>query len=459
MKITLVSHASLLVESRGVRILSDPWYQGRIYGDAWELSPPPASLPDLAGLDAIYLSHAHPDHFHVPTLKSLLPATGADVAVLVPKLIFPVMRDALRAIGFRNVKEIAPGGSLALAGVRVSCQQFRFNDSLLVIQADETLVNLNDCPVRGRTLQALAERFPQVDYVFAQFSVAQALPYAYEPARPDGDETDLVERFDGYARALRPRHMVPFASFVRFCHADNLFMNAHATTLERLSARSTSPLTVLYPGDSIEAGRVTRAPSSRERYEQALTDEGAVAPAPVEWSGLERQLAGFLAGLRSLIPTVLRKRIPPALFVFADAPGGVRLDLAALRFERVEEAAFATSTDVPLAYRLAMSTLAEAVSSPWGWSNLQIGAKFRARVEPGCEGRESLFWMLPMLGLEGYLRFTSPWFLRPRTLGVAWGRRRELLEYAARALRGSFMSDVVRRKGDYARSRTDASHP
>ena len=31
MKITLVSHASLLVETSGVRILSDPWYDGRIY--------------------------------------------------------------------------------------------------------------------------------------------------------------------------------------------------------------------------------------------------------------------------------------------------------------------------------------------------------------------------------------------------------------------------------------------
>jgi hypothetical protein len=54
-----------------------------------------------------------------------------------------------------------------------------------------------------------------------------------------------------------------------------------------------------------------------------------------------------------------------------------------------------------------------------------------------------------MLGLEGYLRLSSLWFLRPRSLRVAWGRRAEILEYARRALTGSFMSDVVRSKADY----------
>ena len=114
---------------------------------------------------------------------------------------------------------------------------------------------------------------------------------------------------------------------------------------------------------------------------------------------------------------------------------------------------FATSPGTPLAYRLSTRTLLEAVSSPWGWSNLQIGAKFRARVEPGWEGREYWFWMVPMLGLEGYLRLASLWFLRPRSLRVAWGRRTEVLEYARRALAGSFMSDVVRSKADYQAKR------
>jgi hypothetical protein len=304
--------------------------------------------------------------------------------------------------------------------------------------------------VRGATLRDLARLFPSVDYVFAQYAVAQAYPFAYESATGDWDAGDLIERFDAYARVLKPRHMVPFASFVRFCHQDNAHMNAHRTTLDALSARSTVPLTVLYPGDSVEGDAVTRADASADRYRDAVAQQGATAPVGTAVrEELERRLPAFLEGLRRDVPGVLRKRVPRAAFVFNDVPGGVTLDLAAGTFAFDPWLAFQTSPATPLAYRLSTRTLLEAVSSPWGWSNLQIGAKFRARVEPGWEAREYAFWAVPMLGLEGYLRWRSPWLLRPRSLAVAWGRRAELFEYLRRALLGSFVSDVVRSKADY----------
>lgn len=433
-----------------MRILSDPWYDGRVYGDAWELCPPPAEWPELHQLDAIYVSHAHPDHFHLPTLRRLRPVVGADTTVFIPKLFFPVMRDALRQIGFRKVVEMVPGRSFTFKGVTLWCQQFRFNDSLLVIQGDETLVNLNDCPVRGSTLRALARRFPAVDYVFAQHSVAQAYPFAYEIGAADWDDRDLIERFDSYARVLKPRHMVPFAGFIRFCHQDNAHMNRHRTTLADLQARSAAELTVLYPGDRIEQGTTTRGANSKERYEQAVALEDGAPGGSATLAELKEKLPAFLAGLRNNVPRLLRKRVPPARFVFNDAPGGVRLDLGADTFAFVDELPFAASPDAPLAYAMSTRTLLEAVSSPWGWSNLQIGAKFRAKVQPGWEGREYWFWIVPMLGLEGYLRWWSFWFLGPRSLQVVWGRRAEFSDYLRRLLSGSFMSDVVRSKTDYA---------
>jgi UDP-MurNAc hydroxylase len=451
--VQLVAQASLLVETRGVRILSDPWYWGAVYGDAWELCPPAPDVPDLAGLDGLYISHGHPDHFHPPTLKRLLPAIGPDVTVFVPRLYFDTVARALRSIGFRNVVEMAPGRAIAWKGLTLFSQQFRLNDSLLVIQGDETLVNLNDCPIRGRALRDLARRFPRPDYVFAQFSVAQAYPYCYEGTARDWDKGALVERFDSYAEVLAPRTMVPFASFVRFCNEDNRGMNAHRTSLDELHAGSRATLTVLYPGDRIAQGSAVRAPGSQRRYEEAMREDGRVLPArTASRDDVDAALREFLAALGRDVPAFLRRFVPRARIVLNDLPWRVSLDLARgvhQWHDAVPGAPLETSADEPIAYRMSAGTLRDAAAVPWGWSNLQIGAKFRARVEPGWEGKEYWFWIVPILGREGYLRLWSLWFLRPRSLRVTWGRRAEVIDYLKHLASGSFMTDVVREKADF----------
>jgi len=453
LNIQLVSQASLLVETGGVRILSDPWYWGAIYGEAWDLCPPAPDVPDLSGLDGLYISHGHPDHFHPPTLKRLLPAIGPDVTVFVPRLYFDNVARALQAIGFRNVVEMAPGRPIAFKGLTLFSQQFRLNDSLLVIQGDETLVNLNDCPIRGRALRELARRYPRPDYVFAQFSIAQAYPYCYEGTSRDWEKGTLVERFDSYARVLAPRTMVPFASFVRFCNEDNRAMNPHRTSLDELKALSRAALTVLYPGDRITEGSIVRAPGSQSRYEEAMHEAGPLQPArAASRDDVDAALREFLAALRRDVPAFLRGSVPRARILFNDLPYRVSLDLArCVRdwHDADPQAPLETSAEEPIAYRMSTGTFLDAVAAPWGWSNLQIGAKFRARVEPGWEGKEYWFWIVPILGREGYLRLRSMWFLRPRSLQVTWGRRAELIDYVKHLLSGSFMTDVVRQKADY----------
>jgi hypothetical protein len=451
-KVRLISQASLLVESRGVRILSDPWYSERVYGDAWELCPAPPEVPDFGRLDALFVSHAHPDHLNPPTLRRILERAGPGIPVFVPKLFFGGLRDTLRSLGFADVREMTPGRGFEFRGLTLYSQQFRMDDSLLVVQGDETLVNLNDCPVRGATLRALARRFPRPEYVFAQFSVAQAYPYSYLEARPDWDKDDLIRRFASYELAFQPRCMVPFASLVRFCHQDNRHMNEHRTTLDELQGKGLESLTVLHPGDSIEAGRPARDPGGRQRYLQGLALEDFVPRRSVAVAAIREPLQAFLAGLRHKVPGRLLGKMPPVRIVFNDVPQGLQLDFAAAThatFSHDPSTPLATSPREPIVYALSTATFLEAVSNPWGWADLQIGAKFRARVEPGFEAREYWVWAMPILAAAGYLPARTLWFLRPRSLAVAWGRRLEILDYLRRWRRGSFMADVVRSKADY----------
>jgi UDP-MurNAc hydroxylase len=444
-KITLVSHASLLVEVNGVRVLTDPWYTGRIYNNAWELCPAPPQVPDFATLDGVFISHAHPDHYHIPTLEAIRDARGGDIPIFIAKFFHANIRRDLRQLGFTRVVEMRPGAEFyAFPKVRFFSQQFRMDDSLLVVagDGDETLVNINDTPLRGSTLADIARRYPRITYCAAQFAIAQGYPYCYETPTPDFNREDLVRRFDSFAGMLRPAHMIPFASFVRFCNVDNAHMNAHKMQLDELLRVSRSALTVLYPGDSIERGTVARDPKHREHFEAAQRSRKAVPVGPpVPIQEIDALMQGFVSRLHERVATPVRRRLPRFAFRLTDQPWGYLVDAG--RATRVSNE---TATREPIQYALASETLAHALGHDWGWSDLSIGARFRARVAPGWEGREIWFWVIPMLAGEGYLTLRTAWFLRLRALQVWWGRRLEVFDYLRSAARGGFMSQVVRKK-------------
>ena len=74
-RVTLVNHATLLVQLDGVNILLDPVWSERASPVPW-LGPrrrraPGVRFQDLPSLDAVLVSHNHYDHLDVPTLRRL----------------------------------------------------------------------------------------------------------------------------------------------------------------------------------------------------------------------------------------------------------------------------------------------------------------------------------------------------------------------------------------------------
>ena len=71
MKFTTLSHAGLLIEHNGIKIVSDPWLIGSCYWRSWWNYPePPLELIENLKPDYIYLTHLHWDHFHGSSLKN-----------------------------------------------------------------------------------------------------------------------------------------------------------------------------------------------------------------------------------------------------------------------------------------------------------------------------------------------------------------------------------------------------
>jgi len=99
-ELTFVGHASVMLTTASQRVLTDPWLTDRLFG-LRRFAAPSLAPVDAADVSLVLISHAHPDHLHLPSLDRL-PRTAT---VVVP----PGCGGLLRGLGFPRVAELGPG--------------------------------------------------------------------------------------------------------------------------------------------------------------------------------------------------------------------------------------------------------------------------------------------------------------------------------------------------------------
>ena len=109
LRLTYVGHATLLIEIDGVRILTDPVLRSRV--GALRRRGPPPDPADLVGIDAVLISHAHPDHFDRPSLTAI----GGDPLLVVPR----GLGRATGGVG-RQAAELSVNERVVIRGVRIT---------------------------------------------------------------------------------------------------------------------------------------------------------------------------------------------------------------------------------------------------------------------------------------------------------------------------------------------------
>ncbi len=107
--ISYIGHATLRVDIGGTALLTDPLLRDRFLHIRRRTEAPAAGT--LEGLDAVLVSHLHPDHLDFPSIEGLDRA----VEVVVPdggaKL--------LRRRGFARVTEMMPGDSTTVGSLEI----------------------------------------------------------------------------------------------------------------------------------------------------------------------------------------------------------------------------------------------------------------------------------------------------------------------------------------------------
>jgi len=92
LRVTLVGHATVLIQTRGLNILTDPVWSERASPVSWagpeRVHKPGIRFADLPRIDAVLVSHNHYDHLDLDTLQRLWERDR-------PRIIVPLGNDAI----------------------------------------------------------------------------------------------------------------------------------------------------------------------------------------------------------------------------------------------------------------------------------------------------------------------------------------------------------------------------
>jgi L-ascorbate metabolism protein UlaG (beta-lactamase superfamily) len=198
-RITYVGHATVLVEIAGVRLLTDPVLRSRLLHIRRAAAPPASEVS--VNLDAVLISHQHPDHLDFPSLRMI----GGDVRVIAPA----GSRRLLRRRGVRRVTELVPGDATEVGGVEVRAVRAAHDGRRYPIGRGVEALGLDlRAPGRRAFFAGDTELFPELAELAGGLDVA-LLPIAGWGPRVGG-RGHLDARSAAEAAAiLQPRFAVP----------------------------------------------------------------------------------------------------------------------------------------------------------------------------------------------------------------------------------------------------------
>ena len=240
MKITKLGSATVIIETKNSKILCDPWLTDGAYYGAW-CNFPPIDLDkcNLSGIDFVYISHIHPDHFDPKTMAHIDQSTP----VLIHQYHKNILKSNIERLGF-NVIELENGVPFSIdnnekitiyaadncdptiCGYMFGCVTKDIKgsmqlDSLCVIEDGQyTLVNTNDCPfeIAKQALIEVKRNHDLIDFALVGYTSASLYPHCmmeYSEADMElGIQRARNKKLTSALKTLsvlQPRFYMPFA--------------------------------------------------------------------------------------------------------------------------------------------------------------------------------------------------------------------------------------------------------
>lgn len=278
MKITFVNHASFIIEYGAVRLICDPWMEGTAFDNGWALlSRTRLQYEDFKDITHIWFSHEHPDHFSPPNLLKIPLEYRKRITVLCQETTDRKVARFCKKLEFKEQVELKKDTYHTIgSGLEIRCDPYTDGDSYAVFRTPtHTLLNLNDCVVgTPEKASRLARSIGKVDVLFTQFGYANKVGNTDEVQLRVAASKEKLERIRHQTTFLEPKAVVPFASFIRFCHTENAYMNKGTNRIDAVhdfvQQELGIPCMILYPGDVWSVGESHDSTGAIARYAQDM---------------------------------------------------------------------------------------------------------------------------------------------------------------------------------------------
>ena len=418
MQVELISHASVIIRTADAQIWTDPWLTGRVFNNSWTLLDRPAFDPALLDtIDYLWISHEHPDHFNIATLRALPDLFKRRVIVLFQANNSDKMFAALHKLGFPHTRALPHRQVVPLRGdTRVYCYQVGQMDSCLAVLADgHVLLDLNDAEADSRDCALIRADLGPARILLNQFSLAGYDGQHDRESRLPAKARQILDNMISNHRDLGADFTIPIASFIYFSSVDNAYMNAYANSpraVARAFARHDLGLAVLAPGDCYDSGQPHDSADALRHYD-ALYDALPRLPLdpvpPATLADITDALAPLSARLADLYPPwFLKAWLRPVSIELVDLTDHldppdhpehparliIELDLARGRLRPTPGAAADIS--------LYAQPLLFALQFPFGLQTLGVSARLTVRANAANWRRHRI--LLSIYNAELYLR-------------------------------------------------------
>ncbi len=274
-KIEFVNHASVLITSNEIGILSDPWYFSSTFNQGWRLIYE-NSIEYVESVISksthIYISHEHPDHFNP---KFLLDSKIKDLIIKKDlTFIFQETKDK-RVVNFLKknnfkVKECELDKKIYLSDqvqIKISKHDF-YDSSLSVFTPNYKILNLNDCPLKHKVdINNFKKKHGEYDILLTQFSYAAWKGSSENKKLRQIAAEEKISNIVLQANILNCKHVIPFASYIYFSNKMNFYMNDSINkpdvVFEALQQKNINTI-IMAPGEIQNLETVTQNSKSLE---------------------------------------------------------------------------------------------------------------------------------------------------------------------------------------------------